>query len=500
MDTYIDKVRLGEEGWKNRYYMSKFKTSVKDVEFINLIKKSYIEGISWVFQYYYNGCVSWEWFYPFHYAPFASDLLNISQLDIKFHLGEPFKPIEQLLSVLPPFSSKALPECLRNLMVDPSSEIIDFYPKKMELDINGHPYSWMGVNLIPFIDDTRIRTAVKRYNHLFKEEDNIRNSFGQTLVYFKTDHFLFKTVGKDYCNEKFSRTIYTPQFKVFSGVVKGNIKSVNPGETFKSNIDKLNIKEVRNCKIVSLIYSNPPFKQHESILLEGLRLPKTRITEENLEFIPKRIFRGDQAIQLVKVSLGIVDDTSGINYSQNIQGQIFDYTYNNNRKFDYTPESVNLLKKKRYGEEQSSRYERNNNQQNYNNNSKNNNINHLNNPSFQNINNMNNNPYMNNMYYQQMNNFNMDYNNNTGLNPVASKKNRFNIGNPYTMTNDQNSIRNMIFLNNINNNQMVNNNPSISNVTQITNNNNKEEKPNTTNDINDTLKNILKTYNSFYNK
>jgi 5'-3' exoribonuclease 2 len=422
METYVDKVRLGEEGWKERYYRSKFKTSVRDKEFINLIKKSYIEGISWVFQYYYNGCVSWEWFYPFHYAPFASDLVNISDLDIRFQIGEPFKPIEQLLSVLPPFSSKALPACLRNLMLDPCSEIIDFYPKKMELDINGHPYSWMGVNLIPFIDDTRIRKAVEKYNHLFNDEDNLRNSFGQTLVYFKTDHFLFKTVGKDYCNGKFTRGIYTPQFKVFSGVVKGNINSVNPGETYKSNIDNLNIREVRNCKAVSLIYTNPPYKQHESILLEGLQLPKPRISEVNLDFIPKRIFRGDQAIQLVKVSLGIVDDTSGINYSQSIQGQIFDYTYNNNRKFDYTPESVNLLKKKRFVEEQTVKNERNNYYQNnsYNYKNNNNNNNNYNNPTYHNINYTNNNPYMNQMYYQQMNHFNLEPNNPI-TNPTVSK-------------------------------------------------------------------------------
>ena len=49
--------------------------------------------------------------------------------------------------------------------------------------------------------------------------------------------------------------------------------------------------------------------------------------------------------------MGIIDDTSNINYNQNIQEQIFDYTFNNNRKFDFTPESVNLLRKKRFNEE-----------------------------------------------------------------------------------------------------------------------------------------------------
>ena len=72
-------------------------------EFIYKLKKAYIEGICWVYSYYYNGCVSWEWYYPFHYSPFASDLSDISNLEIKFELGRPFKPIEQLLAVLPPY-------------------------------------------------------------------------------------------------------------------------------------------------------------------------------------------------------------------------------------------------------------------------------------------------------------------------------------------------------------------------------------------------------------
>jgi 5'-3' exoribonuclease 2 len=83
--------------------MNKFKVSDSDIEFKQMIKKSYIEGINWVFAYYYNGCVSWEWYYPFHYAPFASDLNNISDLEINFNMGEPFRPVEQLLAVLPPY-------------------------------------------------------------------------------------------------------------------------------------------------------------------------------------------------------------------------------------------------------------------------------------------------------------------------------------------------------------------------------------------------------------
>ena len=49
-------------------------------------------------------------FYPYHYAPFVSDIKGIGDMSIKFDLSVPFLPFEQLLAVLPANSKSLLPE------------------------------------------------------------------------------------------------------------------------------------------------------------------------------------------------------------------------------------------------------------------------------------------------------------------------------------------------------------------------------------------------------
>lgn len=186
---YVDKVKFGTDGWKHRYYKDKFHVDAEEFrEFTQKIKQSYIEGLQWVYSYYYNGCQSWSWFYPFHYAPFASDLVNCDKVVINFELSEPAKPFEQLMGVMPKQSAHCLPSCYHYLLSNPSSEIIDFYPTYFRLDINGARHAWMGVNLLPFIDRPRLLKAMKKADEggeKLTQREKERNSHGKVKLFLQ---------------------------------------------------------------------------------------------------------------------------------------------------------------------------------------------------------------------------------------------------------------------------------------------------------------------------
>ena len=285
---YEDKIKLGKKGWKDRYYMEKFHVSPKSGEkaLIDLkqkIKQYYIEGLCWVFEYYYNGCISWSWFYPFHYAPFASDLIHLNDLKINFDLNSPFYAFEQLLSVLPPYSAEALPKPFRKLMIDPLSPISDFYPSNIRLDINNQPYAWMGVNLLPFVDADRIRKIVEivMKKGELTEEDKKLNIRGDNILitrdlnvsdYFQGDlsiHELMNTYGKFLKEDS-------------------EIKGIHPGNV---NKDKSQIYIFRK-KING--------KNHCSQLLNGVKKDPEYNLKFNLDNSKKEKYKGNTAIRIVE--------------------------------------------------------------------------------------------------------------------------------------------------------------------------------------------------------
>ncbi|KAJ8099407.1 XRN 5'-3' exonuclease N-terminus-domain-containing protein [Lipomyces tetrasporus] len=294
-----DAIRFWEPGYKNRYYSQKFKTQTP--EQMDSIRKdvvrSYIEGVSWVLLYYYQGCPSWTWFYPYHYAPFASDFSDIADMEIKFSLGEPFRPYEQLMGVLPAASSHTLPPVLRTLMTDGDSEIIDFYPEEFPIDMNGKKMSWQGVALLPFIDEIRLLKAVRERYNLLTQEELGRNMHGHEVVYVTAESAFglqiakhlyngYRPVGRDELHANEVMPIHPKISKGLIGAVKPNPDCIPGGViAFPLSLDESlqkdgsRYKDIQRDKALSAHYIIPNSKYvHKSMLLPGYKAKPKVVT------------------------------------------------------------------------------------------------------------------------------------------------------------------------------------------------------------------------------
>ncbi|XP_057713871.1 5'-3' exoribonuclease 1 [Corythoichthys intestinalis] len=169
--------------YKRTYYMTKMGVDIVSDDFLSKQAKCYVEGIQWILHYYYHGVKSWSWFYPYHYAPFLSDIRNISGLKLTFDLAKPFMPFQQLLAVLPSASMELLPECYRHLMTSEMSPIIEYYPVDFKTDLNGKQQEWEAVVLIPFIDERCLLAAMESCNSKLTKEEKARNHHTECCLY-----------------------------------------------------------------------------------------------------------------------------------------------------------------------------------------------------------------------------------------------------------------------------------------------------------------------------
>ena len=60
------------QGWKDKYYRSKFEWGLDNKQEMQKLAENYVQGLQWVLFYYYRGVVSWPWFYHYHYSPMIS--------------------------------------------------------------------------------------------------------------------------------------------------------------------------------------------------------------------------------------------------------------------------------------------------------------------------------------------------------------------------------------------------------------------------------------------
>ncbi|CAN4122961.1 unnamed protein product [Withania somnifera] len=230
------------------------------------------------------GLLTMDLFYPYHYAPFASDLKDLGELNITFELGSPFKPFNQLLGVFPAASSHALPEQYRRLMTDPNSPIIDFYPSDFEVDMNGKRFSWQGIAKLPFIDEARLLAEVAKVEHTLTEEEARRNSVMNDMLFVSLSHPLSPYIFSldDRCKQLTDNERVEVKERLdpkASGGMNGYI-SLCMGDPcppiFRAPIDGM--EDIMDNQVICAIYRLPDAHKHIVQPPEGVIFPKKLVT------------------------------------------------------------------------------------------------------------------------------------------------------------------------------------------------------------------------------
>ncbi|CAG0882051.1 unnamed protein product [Darwinula stevensoni] len=273
-----DEVRLWEEGFKERYYESKFDAPSDDPMFRFRVAQEYAHGLCWVLRYYYQGCPSWKWYYPYHYAPFASDFVELEAIDTEFEENtEPFRPLEQLMGVFPAASRAHVPEPWADLMVNPDSSIIDFYPTDFKIDLNGKKFAWQGVALLPFVNEMRLKLALESFYDLLTDDEKRRNVKGEAVLYVNDSHtgfsFMAGLYEGDSCRDQEREYELNPKlFQGMAGHVLLSPNVVEPGGLLESPVDGL--ESVKQNHTLCLQYMD--LKYPHGFIFPAVRLPDAK--------------------------------------------------------------------------------------------------------------------------------------------------------------------------------------------------------------------------------
>ena len=293
-----DLVRLGEPGWKDRYYQHKLGVGMGDDEKRREVAAEYVKGLCWVLRYYYGtnegkalpnaGVPSWTWYYPFHYAPPASDLIGLVRLEKACRgmtLGEPFSPLMQLMAVLPPQSAHALPGPLRELMTTATSPIADFYPTTFKQDLNGAHAAWKAVPLLPFIEQDRLRREVETAKSALRDEARARNRFGPIYMYVAPEDSLARELwalaeaNKHLDGYEITRIMREPEADRSLALLLSPYHSVPKGGTRGAPCSAL--APVSHNGVASAVVKLPQTRAHAPCLPPGAVSPRSVLADRD---------------------------------------------------------------------------------------------------------------------------------------------------------------------------------------------------------------------------
>lgn len=173
---HASKLRLHETGWKTRYYYYLFRESHSNS--LTKICTSYVRGLEWCVDYYFNKVFDDEYFYPFQYSPTITDLYQHIVYMVNGHEKEtnsresprqkiawketshPMDLLTKLVAVLPPQSIMSLMPEYASLCEDIQHGCCHYYPRDFAICTYLKSFTWECYPEVPHVDMRRIRTAI----------------------------------------------------------------------------------------------------------------------------------------------------------------------------------------------------------------------------------------------------------------------------------------------------------------------------------------------------
>ena len=178
--------QLDFKEYRRSYYAKKFQIDTPDENSferqVKAICEEYIIGLSFVLKYYFRKIPTYDWQYPYHYAPLLYDLAQYSEsidFNVVFQYRDPLSAYESLFSVLPRESFHLLPEEIvnhlpNNIKLDPC------FSTDFEIDLDGKMYEYEGVNLVSSLSYERVK---KYFKNIRLSEEHINYITKQMKVY-----------------------------------------------------------------------------------------------------------------------------------------------------------------------------------------------------------------------------------------------------------------------------------------------------------------------------
>jgi 5'-3' exoribonuclease 2 len=223
-------------------------------------------------------------YFPYHYAPFASDFLQLKDLPVLFDSStKPFKPLEQLMAVFPSQSRKFLPIEWQSLMTVKESPIIDFYPLNFCVDLNGKRYEWQGVALLPFVDEKRLYRTLEHVYPTLTIEEQKRNKRDYDRLYIHRENLCYDYMKELYVQGGNEVTRKNPldMPTMLSGGMAGRIwpdghDKIKPvGEEIKAPL--ANCEDILNNQVICVKYRDLSYDDDyifKAKLLENAIIPQ----------------------------------------------------------------------------------------------------------------------------------------------------------------------------------------------------------------------------------